>query len=685
MSQHRSSDQFNSNGRSVGWRLTTILLLLGVALQLFAGEADDLHWAYRKPVRVEPPRRASLEHADQVRNPIDQFVLARLEETGLEPAPPADRATLVRRACFDLLGLPPTPEQVEKFVHNDSTTAWAELIETLLSSKHYGERWARHWLDVARYADSSGYEGDIYYRNAWRYRDYVVKSFNDDKPYDIFVQEQIAADELWPDNMDLDPRRVYIISEEKRRHLEARTGTGFYALGPRVGESGLDAKRLNYETMTDWANTTASAFMGLTLACARCHDHKFDPFTQQDYFSLQAVFAGAKEVELPLWDAMVETNWRAHYPLVLAADEARTAYRLFEQMTRGKTLPPEEEKRKQELLAAVGRAVVKLPEGWSGQGVELPYDSLMQIPSISVLGRRHPALIPAVHLLNRGELDRPRERMEPALPATLARANQGTEIRIEGVPIQNLQRHGKVSAGQQSLLLDQISDWNRQHLATRPGDSRLDARIANYELAFRMQTAAPAVIDLSQESESTLALYGIDKGHSERFGKMCLMARRMIESGVRYVQLTNGDGDWDAHKNCKGNHAGQGRKVDQPIAGLISDLEQRGLLESTLLVWTGEFGRTPVRQGSNGRDHHPYGFSGWLAGGGVVGGQTIGATDDFGFAAVEDKVHVNDLHATMLGLLGIDHEQLTYPFEGRAHRLTDVGGNNNLASRLVGG
>jgi uncharacterized protein (DUF1501 family) len=155
-----------------------------------------------------------------------------------------------------------------------------------------------------------------------------------------------------------------------------------------------------------------------------------------------------------------------------------------------------------------------------------------------------------------------------------------------------------------------------------------------------MQSAAPELIDLSRETAETQKLYGIDDGPGARFGKMCLMGRRMVERGVRYVQLINGD--WDAHGDCKGNHESQGKKVDQPIAGLITDLERRGLLESTLLVWIGEFGRTPVKQGSDGRDHHPYGFSAWLAGGGIVGGKTIGATDDFGFAAVEDKVHVND-------------------------------------------
>jgi hypothetical protein len=260
---------------------------------------------------------------------------------------------------------------------------------------------------------------------------------------------------------------------------------------------------------------------------------------------------------------------------------------------------------------------------------------------------------------------------------------QGTDMRTEGAPIQNLSRPNSISPVHQRRLLDQINRWNQSHRDARPGDSRLDARIANYELAFRMQSAAPELIDLSQETADTQALYGIDQEPSARFGRMCLMGRRMVERGVRYIQLINGD--WDAHGDCKGNHTSQAKKVDQPIAGLLTDLEQRGLLESTLLVWIGEFGRTPIKQGSDGRDHHPYGFSAWLAGGGIVGGKTIGATDDFGFAAIEDKVHVNDLHATMLGLLGIDHEQLTYLFEGRYRRLTDVGGDNNLAARLVRG
>ena len=265
----------------------------------------------------------------------------------------------------------------------------------------------------------------------------------------------------------------------------------------------------------------------------------------------------------------------------------------------------------------------------------------------------------------------------------LPAVHQGTYLRTEGAPIQNLSRPPELDAAQQRLLLDQVNDWNRRHRDARPADSRLDARIANYELAFRMQAAAPELIDMSAEPQSVRKLYGIDAEPAARFGGMCLLARRMVERGVRYVHLVSND--WDAHGDCKGNHSSQAGKVDRPIAGLIADLKQRGLLDSTLVVWTGEFGRTPIMQGNQGRDHHPYGFSAWMAGGGVCGGQTIGATDELGFHAVTDKVHVNDLHATMLTLLGLEHERLTYLFEGRHRRLTDVGGQNNLAWRLTRG
>lgn len=258
---------------------------------------------------------------------------------------------------------------------------------------------------------------------------------------------------------------------------------------------------------------------------------------------------------------------------------------------------------------------------------------------------------------------------------------QGTLIGTDGAPIQNLTPPPQITRGQQRTMLDQLARWNAAHQATRGDDSRLAARIANYELAFRMQAAAPDLIDLAQETPATRELYGIDRQPTDRFGRMCLLARRMVERGVRFIELYSND--WDGHGDCPGNHRGNADKTDGPIGALLTDLKQRGLLDSTLVLWTGEFGRTPVMQGNKGRDHNPYGFTAWLAGGGVQGGKAIGATDDLGFRAVSDRVHVHDLHATMLTLLGLDHEKLTYLFEGRQRRLTDVGGQNNLAERLV--
>ncbi len=258
---------------------------------------------------------------------------------------------------------------------------------------------------------------------------------------------------------------------------------------------------------------------------------------------------------------------------------------------------------------------------------------------------------------------------------------QGTLIRTEGAPIQNLAPPPQISRDQQRMLLDQLDRWNHQHLASRADDSNLAARIANYELAFRMQSAAPDLIELGRETQATRDAYGLDKQPTDRFARMCLLARRMVERGVRFVELYSND--WDGHGDCPGNHRGNAEKTDQPIAALLADLKQRGLLDSTLVLWTGEFGRTPVMQGNKGRDHNPYGFCAWLAGGGIRGGKAIGATDELGFRAVEDPVHVHDLHATMLTLLGLDHEKLTYLFEGRRRRLTDVGGQNNLAARLT--
>jgi len=260
------------------------------------------------------------------------------------------------------------------------------------------------------------------------------------------------------------------------------------------------------------------------------------------------------------------------------------------------------------------------------------------------------------------------------LPATY----QGTPMRPGRSPILNLTPQPQISSAQQRGTLDLIRQMNANHLADRDLDDELSARVGAYELAFRMQAEAPAIVDISKESRATLDLYGIDDPASREtheFGLRCLLARRMIESGVRFVQLYSGDTNgWDAHEDVAKNHGTYCRRTDKPVAGLVRDLQQRGLLEDTLVIWGGEFGRMPMNEQGKGRDHNPWGYSYWFAGAGVKRGFTYGATDEIGLRAVENKVHVHDLHATILHLIGLDHEALTFPHNGRDERLTDVAG-----------
>jgi hypothetical protein len=247
---------------------------------------------------------------------------------------------------------------------------------------------------------------------------------------------------------------------------------------------------------------------------------------------------------------------------------------------------------------------------------------------------------------------------------------QGTRIESGSEPIQNLNPPDGVTDAQQRAKLDFLQQLNTQHAATR-WNSELDARIASYELAFRMQAEAPEAVDLARETAATRALYGLDQKETAKFGGMCLLARRLVERGVRFVQLYSGAGSkWDAHAGLEANHSKLFRETDRPIAGLLKDLKQRGLLQDTLVVWGGEFGRTPMSEKGTGRDHNPTGFTMWMAGGGVRGGQAIGATDDLGLHAVQDPLHVHDLHATILYLLGFDNLQLTYKYKGRPENPT---------------
>ena len=415
-------------------------------------------WSFRKLRRPPVPR---LKMDSQPVNPIDAFVLSRLQEKGLPAAPRASKTTLLRRAYFDLVGLPPTPEEADSFLLNTSPDAYEQLIEKLLTSPRYGERWGRHWLDVVRYADSAGFEGDVYYPNAWRYRDYVIKSFNEDKPYDRFVQEQIAGDELWPDNLDLEG--FYDLSPEKLEHMEAYIGTTLYTFGPEIQESHLDAELLRHERLTDAVNTTSAAFLGLTLECSRCHDHKFDPFTQQDYYRLQAVFAASTPINIPVVGSMSTGHWREDYHRIIALDEARDAYLKFEIQVKDRVIevkkkdyPPEvvrayeipekkrtaleaelaaplkelygemkieeflteeEALRHQELSRKLAKAVVAIPVQDASHRVH--YDNFFNVPSATVLAPLRPELIPDTYLLDRGELTRKKAIVQPGLPQAL--------------------------------------------------------------------------------------------------------------------------------------------------------------------------------------------------------------------------------------------------------------------------
>jgi hypothetical protein len=256
--------------------------------------AERRHWAFQPRSRPEVPRFANAADRAWAANPIDAFVLARLRKEGLTPAPPADRATLIRRAWFGLTGLPPSPEEVAAFVRDESKDAWARLVDRLLDSPHYGERWGQHWLDVVRFAETDGFEYDAHRPDAWRYRDYVIRSLNADKPYDRFVAEQLAGDEIDPADQEL------------------RVASGLQRLGPlRKNAGNQEVASSRNEVLTEMTNVVGSALLGVTLGCARCHDHKFDPIRHKDYYRMQAYFAAAHDADIPLATAEEQAAWKA--------------------------------------------------------------------------------------------------------------------------------------------------------------------------------------------------------------------------------------------------------------------------------------------------------------------------------------------------------------------------------------
>ncbi len=262
-------------------------------------------------------------------------------------------------------------------------------------------------------------------------------------------------------------------------------------------------------------------------------------------------------------------------------------------------------------------------------------------------------------------------------PGFMPAVYQGIRLQPSAEPIPNLATPPGIGDERQKEKLALLDRMNREHAESRGDLTELDARIKAYELAFRMQAEAPEAVDLSKESDETLELYGMKDKATESYGRMCLLARRLVERGVRFIQLYSGAGSkWDAHSAIEKNHTELCRQTDKPIAGLLRDLKRRGLLDQTLVVWGGEFGRTPMSEKGDGRDHNPTGFTMWMAGGGVAGGRTIGATDELGLHAVDTRLHVHDLHATILHLLGLDHTKLVYFHKGRPGRATINEGEN---------
>ena len=353
-----------------------------------APKAASNWWAFRKPVRPPLPRAA--------KNPIDAFIAAKLEENHLQPAPPADRRTLARRAYFDLHGLPPTPEQIEQFVNDKSPDAYEKLIDRLLDSPRYGERWGRYWLDLVRYADTSGFETDHFFITAWRYRDYVIKAFNTDKPYNTFVQEQIAADELWSTSMDLEG--TLKLPKEKEENVNRRIGTSLFTLGSFPIEFTYYGDQFRAEWAADAVDTVGGAFLGLTVGCARCHDHKFDPISQRDYYRMTALFSGSVEREIPLVSLFDIQTASRNFPLLAQAEVLKRMAR----SQRGK-------QGREALLQKLGEAYLRAPEHY---------------PVANVLA--HEEVVPDTYILNKGDFRQRKEKVEPGFLSALP---PGPEIR----------------------------------------------------------------------------------------------------------------------------------------------------------------------------------------------------------------------------------------------------------------
>ncbi|MCC6729506.1 MAG: DUF1501 domain-containing protein [Chthonomonadales bacterium] len=650
-----------------------------------AAGGKPTHWAYRAPARPAPPKAPA---GWAVRNAIDRFVWARLRGARMRPSPEAPPRVLVRRLYLDLIGLPPSLRQVDAYLSDRHVDRYERLAARLLASPHYGERWARPWLDLARYADTNGYEKDGR-RSMWRYRDWVIDALNRDMPYDRFTVQQIAGDML--------PGAT----------ASQRIATGFHCNTMLNEEGGVDPEEQRWPTLVDRVATTGTVWLGTTLACAQCYDHKYDPFTQRDYYRFLAFFerqavhrarspAAARAAHVRVAEAE-KGSARAEVDTTLVMTEApgegppATFLRVQESYRNRAERVPAGVSEVLAHLAGAADDLCFLRSAHTDQFNHAPAQifissgtQLFGRPSMGSwvtygLGSASQDLPGFVVLLS-GDRN-PDGGKSCWSSGFLPTVYQGVELRSSGDRVLFVSDPEGVDRASRKETIDTIYALNRAHLG-EVDDLEIATRIAAYELAYAMQASVSGLMDMADEPAATHALYGVSPGRPSSAND-CLLARRLVERGVRFVQQYH---RWcDHHGTSAGDDLVSAlprlcRETDRAAAALVSDLIRRGLLQTTLAVWGGGFGRTSRNEGRDGsrflgRDHRQRASAVWTAGGGAKAGALVGETDDVGYTVVRDPVHVHDLHATLLHLLGIDHTRLTYGFQGRQFRLTDVAGS----------
>jgi len=566
------------------------------------------YWAFQP---ITKPPLPEVGNKNWLRSPVDAFILAKLEAKAMSPTPTADKRTLIRRASYDLTGLPPTPEEIDAFVADLNPDAFAKVVERLLASLAYGERWGRHWLDVVRYADARDLiqlPAASDFREAWRYRDWVVEAHNRDLPYRDFIRLQIAGDLLQP-------------SDPTKLDEGALVATGFLAIADFVpGDVDKDLMIADY--VNDQIDVMGRAFLGLTLACARCHDHKFDPISMEDYYALAGIFFSTRLIPSPV---------PGNTPLV-----------------RVPLLPKAELER----ITAAKKRVAYLEKELQQIKPELDLEYLTQLERL-VAQQTAKYLVAVAEFKNCSVGEG-----EPPLAEFAKSRGVSGRILERWLDYFGLREYPRC----RSLSRDDggVRGLYRWSNGKEMSAVRVNVRDEPVELKRIKFPPRSVACNASKASGAGVAWRSPFAGRVRITGRVTDASPGSSKGFLATLDL--------------GTSGGRRELTDLPIAGLLRDLKSRGLLQDTLVIWGGEFGRTPAAQGPDGRDHHPFGFTMWLAGGGVRGGMTYGATDEFGWDAVENPVHVHDLHATILHLLGLDHEKLTYRYAGRDFRLTDVYG-----------